>query len=756
MLLDYQDPPGLLRRLGSRQAIDLMLLGAAVLCFACALGLLVFGVPYAPIFSGETRFTSIPVFIALVAMGAAFSSGVITRHKIRELKTRAAELRASEARYRSLIDSQGDVILHLSRDCLVKYANRAFTEIFGISASSIVGRPLELQVIEGRSHADAHAELDLYPHRVSFDQKVMTPAGERWFLWESGALADALGNVTEIQSIGRDITRLKLAIQEAAEARDNAEAANRAKTMFLATISHEIRTPMNGVIGMLNMLQDTSPTPEQRSYIRTAEVSARALLSLIDEILDLSKAEASQLNLSFERFSVVELAENVTELLAPRAYAKSLEIACRLEPGLPFEVISDGERIRQVLINLAGNALKFTETGGVTIRVGVQPAEEDAEPGKVNLHFEVRDTGIGIEPDMLPRIFDAFAQAETGYARRYGGTGLGLAISRRIVDRLGGRIDVESTPGRGSTFSFTVPVEPAPGTQFVKPGQIDGARVLMIVAPGAVATCLRGFLADAGAEIIEPGDLADPVRIREDIGGFVKGNADSPQRRQIVLVDSPYASLVPTVLRSMPQEKWPQTWLLLAAEERVDLLPSMSEVYAGYMVKPLRLSSLYRWLGSGDLPGGANAARALKVEPPATQQPLRILLVEDNLVNALLTKTLLQRLGHHVRHVTTGASALAEIESLRGNDAEALDLVLMDVQMPDMDGLEVTRRVRASEIRADDGRRLPIIALTANAMQDDRYACLEAGMDGFLPKPFRVVELEQVMQQIVREPASPA
>jgi len=280
----------------------------------------------------------------------------------------------------------------------------------------------------------------------------------------------------------------------------------------------------------------------------------------------------------------------------------------------------------------------------------------------------------------------------------------------------------------------------------------------MIVAPGPVASCLHAFLESAGASVNEPADFSDSNLITRELRRFITAQTQS-SKRSIVLTDSPYAALPPSVLASVPRANRPQVWLLLSAEERVDLLPSMSDIYAGYLVKPLRVSSLRRWLASGELPPDSNMppGRRQTTLAPISERPLRILLVEDNLINAMLTKSLLQRAGHQVRHVTTGASALSEIESLRMNAEQSIDLVLMDVQMPDMDGLEVTRRLRASESRASEPHHLPIIALTANSMQEDRDACIEAGMDGYLIKPFRIADLEITMQKLVRQsqPKSP-
>ncbi|WP_342643988.1 PAS domain-containing hybrid sensor histidine kinase/response regulator [Rhodoligotrophos ferricapiens] len=702
-----------------------------------------------------------PLVIALTAIGAALIAAVIARRKVEQLETGATRLRASEARYRSLIESQGDLILHMTPDGRVTFANRAFEEMFNTEAERVIGEEVALEVLEGPTHRVAHWALERLPHRTNFDQKLLTPEGERWISWDSVALVDRKGKISEIQSVGRDVTALKTAIQEAAEARDHAEAANRAKTMFLATVSHEIRTPMNGVLGMLGLLAETDLTPEQRSYARTAEISGRALLSLIDEILDLSKAEAARLDLKPEPFHLVDLVENVTELLAPRAHAKSLEIACFVDPSLPDEVIADSQRLRQVIINLAGNALKFTERGGVTVTVRPEAGPEPADPRQLMIRCAVRDTGIGMDPDILPRIFDAFAQGEVGNARRYGGTGLGLTISKRIVERMGGRMEVASSRGTGSVFSFVVPVEKLPVSRLRRELGMAGMRCALVMPDGPAANCLEAYLLSDGATAER---IARPEAVPDYARRIAAQQAGDPNRVHLVLVDSVFSDrFVDALGWELHDRSLPRLWLLLSAEERTERLPDMPPCYSGYLVKPLRRSSLMRWLPETSPAPSTQASASTRTKsstakPLAPKRPLNILLVEDNPINALLTRSLLERTGHSVEHVTTGEAAIAAVEQNRSNgpgEGDApYDLVLMDIQMPDMDGLEATRRIRELETSTPIGPHLPIIALTANSMQEDREACLAAGMDGYLVKPFRMPDLERAMEQALNTSAA--
>jgi PAS domain S-box-containing protein len=658
---------------------------------------------------------------ALADRQAAQIKSVVTRLESSLAAAAAinARLNQSEARYKGLVDAQGDAILRRSPDSRLTYGNDAFFKLFGLHPLTDLGKPFapELHPDSRAPAFGSFAGLETGRARVCYDQQVRTAYGWRWLAWEDYAVRDNLGRLVEVQSVGRDITERKALEDALTEARDKAEAASRAKSGFLATMSHEIRTPMNGVLGMARLLLETELRSEQRSYAEAIEQSGEALLALIGDILDFSKIESGMLTLDDDAANVRALIEGVVELLGTRAHAKGIELIAFVEPGVPEAIRTDGMRLRQVLTNLVGNAVKFTEKGGVRIDATMTIGRE-----RSFLRFEVRDTGVGVPAEKRREIFDEFVQADSSHARKFEGTGLGLAICRRLVESMGGDIGVEAAPGGGSLFWFTLPsVVVVPAADHSMP--LDGMRVAIVTR--------NSVLRDGLAAQVRAG------------GGTVAGlTEDGIRGSDIMLVDAGTATEPAPPTGPVPQIP---ALVLLTPAGRSKLSELRSMGFAGYLVKPVRQSTLVERLRAQLDPGAAevsekNRSAAVPTPSPALHAgpaDLKILLAEDNPINALLTRELLRRRGHRVTEVTSGEAAVKAMED------GAFDLLLTDIHMPGMDGIEATKAIRRNEIRMARPRT-PIVALTADALETGRRACREAGMDGFLTKPVEPTQLDDM------------
>jgi PAS domain S-box-containing protein len=562
----------------------------------------------------------------------------------------------------------------------------------------------------------------------------------RWALTTKMPLRDKEGKLVGTFGISHDITERKQAQDELRKAKEAAEAASQAKSTFLANMSHEIRTPLNAVLGMTELVLDTDLTPLQRDYLMVVQESGDALLSVIGDILDFSKIEAGHLDLDHAAFDLREYLGDTIKLLALRAHHKGLELACRIAPDLPRGVLGDKTRLRQVLVNLLGNAIKFTERGEVSLEATV----DEKTDHDVLVHFAVRDTGIGIARDKHAAIFDAFEQADNTMTRRFGGTGLGLAISSRLVHLMNGKIWLDSDLGSGSTFHCTARLALDPAVTEDEPAfgeTSDGLRVL-VVDDNATSRAILVELLTAWR--MRPTAVSSPAEARAEYDAACSAGESFP----VVLCDAtlPGEEAFELVHQLRNGAGSPRFIMLLAPGQRPgDVARCERMGLASYLIKPIKQSELLEALveqadvGRPFCPIGSNG------DDGGRLRPLRILLAEDSLVNQKLALGLMGKHGHHVTAVQSGRQAL---EAVAKNE---FDLVLMDIQMPELDGLSATREIR--QIERQTGRHLPIVAMTAHALKGDREQCLAAGMDGYVTKPVRARELFDAIAEVLGETA---
>lgn len=648
----------------------------------------------------------------------------------------------------TLMDNLPDSIYFKDLECRFLRINRSLAERFGLQDSMQAMGKSDRDYFTAEhvqeSLADEKQVMATGQPLVGKEEKETWPDGRvTWASTTKMPLRDPAGRIIGTFGVSRDITQRKEIEVQLRRAKEEAEEANRTKSQFLANMSHEIRTPMNGVIGMTELALGTDLTPEQHEYLSIVKVSAESLLAVINDILDFSKIEAQKLQLEAIEFNLREHLGDTMKSLAMRAQQKGLELAYHVPPAVPEWIIGDPGRVRQIVLNLIGNAIKFTEKGEVVVEVTVQSQREDT----ICLHFQVRDTGIGIPPDKLGQIFEAFTQVDRSTTRKYGGTGLGLAISAQLTTMMDGRIWAESKLGKGSTFHFTACFGIGKGHSApspLEPFNLQGLPALVVDDNATNRTVLEEMLCTWGMRPSVVADARAAIRAMEDAAG--RGEPFS-----LVLLDCHMPEIdgfdLARQIQLHPDFTGTTLVMLTSAGDSEDMNRCRDLGIRAYLMKPVKqselLTTIQRALGAGrpledKTPVPSVVAVAVK------QRPLRILLAEDNLINQKLVVALLEKQRHQVTVVGNGRDAL---EAAR----EAYDLILMDVQMPDMDGLAATEQIRKQEAGA--GRRVPIIAMTAYAMKGDRERCLAAGMDGYISKPIQPREVFETIAALV--PAAP-
>ncbi len=628
-------------------------------------------------------------------------------------------------------------------DCNDRYcelAGRSREELMSVENTGIFQRPIE----EEQDTVDSMLKGKAFRGVFSW----IRPDGKENII-EYNAAPARVGDRYFTIGLDRDITERKQAEEELKRARAEAEQANASKSAFLAMMSHEIRTPMNAIIGMSGLLLDTDLTREQHEFAEIIRNSGDALLAIINDILDFSKIEAGKMDLESQPFDLREVVESALDLIAPKAVEKGLDIAYMFDNDVPTAILGDVTRLRQILINLLGNSVKFTEKGEVVVTVsrapvaGVPVSRGTGKPEHVKLSFAVRDTGIGIPPDRMGRLFQSFSQADSSTSRKYGGTGLGLAISKRLTDMMGGELWAESSgvPGEGSTFRFTIQTEavelPERAHREIHGLQpnLTGKRLLIVDDNATNRRILTLQLRNWG---MQTRDSASPL---EALGWIKQGDPFDLAILDMHMPEMDGVELAREIRNLRDATALPLVLFSSLGRREANVEEDM---FAAFLGKPIKPSSLFDTLAGlfAEQPVEAKTVTPKKptLDPEmAKNHPLRILLAEDILVNQKLALRLLQQMGYRADVASNGIEAVQSVER------QSYDVILMDVQMPEMDGLEASRRICAKWPR---GQRPTIIAMTANAMQGDREMCLAAGMDDYVSKPIRPDELARALMQV--------
>lgn len=687
---------------------------------------------------------------------------------ITERKQAEEALRQSEERYRLLVENQSDLVVKVDTEGRLLYVSRSYCEMFGEIEEELLGEAFMSFVHQDDRAKTTEAMKDLHdqPHACLIEHRARTKDGWRWLAWANKAILNEDGQVVEIICVGRDITeriqaekdlkrqkelaeatgrdlaevneQLEEAIEHANIMASEAFAATKAKSEFLANMSHEIRTPLNGIIGIISLLTSTELTEEQAEYFSIMKSSAETLLGLISDILNFSKIEAGKLELETADFNLRQLIEDTIRSFAPKAADKKLELSCHIIQDVPTMVCGDQARLRQAITNLVGNALKFTHEGEVAFEVSLDGGDEETAA----ILFSIRDTGIGIPPEKQETIFEGFVQADGSTTREYGGTGLGLAITKRIVQMMDGRIWVESSPGEGSTFYFTVKLDLPKEHVFIPATtspDLQDLRILVIDDNPTSRMIVSEMIASFGFHPDEAGNGAEGLE-------KMRASREAGKPIELVLLDMQMPGMSGySVLKEMKADdslNWIPVLTLTSMDGRAEIEKVMELGCNGWIYKPVRQSKLFDAIMTIFHPAVEKKSLELQeasgfFEKIVRSPQLRVLLAEDNIVNQKVGKAMIAKLGHECDVVRDGLETLDALKTTEYN------MIFMDIQMPVMDGFETTAAIRANP----RWEKVPIIALTAHTMRGDKERCIEAGMDDYLAKPINPMELALVIKR---------
>ncbi|WP_011582989.1 PAS domain-containing hybrid sensor histidine kinase/response regulator [Chelativorans sp. BNC1] len=690
---------------------DLLIAGAAFLTKAAPL------IPFLLVFAGA----------AAVAAAIALPSEkkpeehpheqTPAEQHIEELADRVSQMQEAEQRFYGLLETLGDLVINRDGEGRILYANRIFGELMECEPQDLFGKTLHQLGVD-----ITPPSAGIFPEEErlsSTDVAIHTRNGLRWFSWTEISRREGESSSVSHWAIARDITARKRAETALVNARERAEQASIAKSRFLATVSHEIRTPMNGIIGMATLLSDTRLSSEQRTYVAAISTSASALLALIEDLLDYSKIEAGRLELEPQRMAARELIESVIELMAVRAFTKKIGLGCHIAPTVPDTILADPGRLRQILLNLLGNAIKFTDEGGVLMTVTTT-----IHDGAPKLAFRVDDTGPGIEKDSLSRIFQEFEQADTSSTRKHGGAGLGLAITRRLIDAMEGTVTVDSAPGEGATFTVYIPLVGAEGSAAETSLALKGFDVAILtphaVEGEALAMTVR---AHGGKARVFEGEKSALSLLRRRKSGF-----------DAVIIDASLENDNGDLLRRLCRNglRVHQALTLIAPTDRGRLNKFRTNGYNAFIARPARDRTLLRLLLNPQTAENVAPIGEATARTKATNdgRGLKVLLAEDNEINAMLARATLSKAGHSVAVVSNGRAAVDVLT----HPARDFDIVLMDLHMPIMDGLDAIIQIRRYE--EDTGLApIPILVLSADGQEKTRQNALAQGATGFITKP---------------------